>query len=191
MQQPVNEPIEFYEQRRAFSRRRALKWVIRVGYGAFALAFALPALAIQTLTQRRSALAVGDVLVYSSGAAAGQTVNAADIAVGAGIQAYPEGKTDDNNNLIELVRLGEGTGEDAVVAYSAICTHLGCTVFANLDDKGHIACPCHNSQFDPAEGAEVTGGPAERPLPSLPIEVGGDGRISVAGDFSAEVGPNG
>jgi ubiquinol-cytochrome c reductase iron-sulfur subunit len=190
MRQPVNEPIEFYEQRRAFSRRRALKWVIRLGYGSFALAFALPALAVRSLSRRTEKIAEGDLLVATSGAAAGQPLNANDIAVGMGVQAYPEGKTEDNNNLVEIVRLAEGVGEDALVAYSAICTHLGCPVFANLDDKGHIACPCHNSQFDPAEEAEVVGGPAERPLPSLPIEVAEDGRITVAGDFSAEVGPN-
>jgi hypothetical protein len=34
------------------SRRRALKWVIRAGYGAFALAFVPPALALRSLTQK-------------------------------------------------------------------------------------------------------------------------------------------
>ncbi len=53
-------------------------------------------------------------------------------------------------------------------AYSAICTHRQCTV--NYSD-GRIACPCHGSVFDPANGAAVVNGPADRPLPEIPVEV--------------------
>ena len=69
------------------------------------------------------------------------------------------------------------TGQEAVlvhlesgdfVAYSAICTHRGCTV-AYRD--GRLACPCHGSVFDPAQGAAVEAGPAPRPLPNIPVEV--------------------
>ena len=188
--QPVIEPIEFVEQRRAFSRRRALKWVIRAAYGTFALAFALPALAIRTLTQESKEIAEGDLLVAAAGATAGQPLNAADIPVGTGVQVVPEGKADDTNNNVVIVRLAEGTGEDALVAYSAICTHLGCIVYADLDENGNIRCPCHLSQFNPREDADVVGGPAPRALPSLPIAVGGNGQITVAGTFSAPVGPD-
>lgn len=41
-------------------------------------------------------------------------------------------------------------------AYSAVCTHAGCTVGYQ---GGQIACPCHGATFDPQTGA-VTGGPA-------------------------------
>ena len=54
------------------------------------------------------------------------------------------------------------------VAYSAICTHRGCTV-AYRD--GRLACPCHGSVFNPAQGAAVEAGPAPRPLPNIPVEV--------------------
>ena len=60
--------------------------------------------------------------------------------------------------------------EDAsrLVAYSAICTHLGCTVLPQLSEQGYIVCPCHASVFDPAADARVVSGPANRPLPACP-----------------------
>ncbi len=70
-------------------------------------------------------------------------------------------------------------GQDAVlvhlesgdfVAYSAVCTHQACTV---AYQKGQLACPCHGSVFDPANGAEVVTGPAQAPLPEIAIEVKG------------------
>jgi nitrite reductase/ring-hydroxylating ferredoxin subunit len=65
-----------------------------------------------------------------------------------------------------LVHLDSGD----FVAYSAVCTHQGCTV---AYQKGQLACPCHGSVFDPANGAEVVAGPAPRPLPDIPVEVRG------------------
>jgi cytochrome b6-f complex iron-sulfur subunit len=56
------------------------------------------------------------------------------------------------------------------VAYSAVCTHQGCTV---AYQGGELACPCHGSVFDPANGAAVVAGPAPRPLPEIPVKVEG------------------
>jgi Rieske Fe-S protein len=56
------------------------------------------------------------------------------------------------------------------VAYSAICTHQGCTVAYR---NGQLACPCHGSVFDPANNGQVVSPPANRPLPGIPIEVRG------------------
>jgi Rieske Fe-S protein len=56
------------------------------------------------------------------------------------------------------------------VAYSAVCTHQGCTVAYKNEQ---LACPCHGSVFDPASGAEVVNGPAQSPLPEIPVEVRG------------------
>ena len=53
-------------------------------------------------------------------------------------------------------------------AYSAVCTHRGCTV--NYKD-GKLACPCHGSVYDPARDAAVEAGPAPTPLPEIPVEV--------------------
>ena len=68
-------------------------------------------------------------------------------------------------------------GEDAVlvhledgdfVAYSAVCTHAGCAV---AYQNAQLACPCHGSLFDPANGGEVIAGPASTPLTEIPVEV--------------------
>lgn len=58
--------------------------------------------------------------------------------------------------------------EGSVHAFSATCTHQGCTVSGVTD--GAIVCPCHGSRFDIGTGA-VLQGPANRPLPSIPVHV--------------------
>ncbi|MFF4397928.1 Rieske (2Fe-2S) protein [Streptomyces sp. NPDC001480] len=55
-------------------------------------------------------------------------------------------------------------------AFSAICTHMGCTV--NKVANGTIDCPCHGSKYHIADGA-VAHGPAQRPLPPKKITVNG------------------
>jgi rieske iron-sulfur protein len=168
------------------SRRRFLKWLIRTGYAAFAVAFLLPALALKTLTQQRKAIAAGDALVYATGDQSGHPIKATDIQPGEGVQAFPKGKTNDQDNIIELVRVKESS---SLVAYSAICTHLGCTVFAQLNNQGYIHCPCHGSEFDPVHGAKVVRGPAGRPLPSLHVQPGPDGVVVASSSFSGPIGP--
>lgn len=56
-------------------------------------------------------------------------------------------------------------------AFSAICTHEGCTV--NQVADGTIDCPCHGSRFHIADGS-VAHGPATRPLPAKTIKVEGN-----------------
>ncbi|CAM5227678.1 Rieske (2Fe-2S) protein [Streptomyces aurantiogriseus] len=56
-------------------------------------------------------------------------------------------------------------------AFSAVCTHQGCTVATVAD--GTINCACHKSSFRITDGS-VTGGPATRPLPAEQITVEGD-----------------
>jgi cytochrome b6-f complex iron-sulfur subunit len=75
-------------------------------------------------------------------------------------------KFEDSGNPAVLVHLDSGE----FVAYSAVCTHQGCDV-AYKD--GNLACPCHGSIFDPADGAAVVTGPAQRPLPEIPVKVEG------------------
>ena len=75
-------------------------------------------------------------------------------------------KFKDSGNPAVLVHLENGD----FVAYSAICTHQSCTV---AYQDGNLACPCHGSVFDPANGASVVTGPATRPLPEIPVKVEG------------------
>ena len=78
-----------------------------------------------------------------------------------------------------LVKLGRpalggvGAGRD-IVAYSAICTHMGCPV---VFKSGRFICPCHFSQFDPAKNGEVYEGLAVEYLPQITLHVTGSGDI--------------
>jgi rieske iron-sulfur protein len=74
-----------------------------------------------------------------------------------------------------------------VVAYTSICTHSGCDVDSWLAPKQQLFCSCHESTFDPKDGAKVVDGPAPRPLPALPLKVV-DGVLVVAQGFTAPVG---
>jgi Rieske Fe-S protein len=56
-------------------------------------------------------------------------------------------------------------------AFSAICTHQGCTV-AEVKG-GTINCPCHGSRFRIADGG-VANGPAASPLPPVDVKLDGD-----------------
>jgi rieske iron-sulfur protein len=177
-----------HHEERLATRRRILRWAIRVGTGAFSLALLLPALALRSLTREVQEVTAGDLLVYATGDQAGLPVDVAAIEPVMAVQAFPEGKSDNERNLIELVRLAADL-PTGLVAYSAICTHLGCTVLPRLSEQGYIVCPCHASVFDPAADARVVSGPANRPLPALPIEVSSDGVVRAAGGFEGPVGP--
>ena len=95
-------------------------------------------------------------------------------------------------NRIVLVKLEPGTldaataarAADGVVAYSAFCTHQGCDVNSWVAADKTLLCFCHFSKFAPHEEAAVTGGPAPRPLPALPIKLEA-GKLVVAGGFNA------
>jgi ubiquinol-cytochrome c reductase iron-sulfur subunit len=79
---------------------------------------------------------------------------------------------------------------DNIVAYSKICTHVGCPVALYEQTTHHILCPCHQSTFDAANGANVIFGPAPRALPQLPLMLDAEGYIVAASDFTQPVGPS-
>ena len=91
--------------------------------------------------------------------------------------SYPD------NEPAYLVDLGHaqagGVGpKRSLVAYSALCQHMGCPV--NFDAKtDHFVCPCHASVFDPARNGEVLEGPSTRGLPRIRLRVDGDAVYAV------------
>jgi len=84
----------------------------------------------------------------------------------------------------------ENWSYDGIVAYSKVCTHVGCPVGLYEQQTHHLLCPCHQSQFDISDGAKVIFGPAARPLPQLPITVDDEGYIVAQDGFDQPVGPS-
>ncbi|KRB76017.1 ubiquinol-cytochrome C reductase [Nocardioides sp. Root190] len=78
---------------------------------------------------------------------------------------------------------------EGIVAYSKICTHVGCPISLNERTTHHLLCPCHQSTFDLADSGKVVFGPAGRPLPQLPISVDAEGYLVAQSDFDEPVGP--
>ncbi len=77
-----------------------------------------------------------------------------------------------------------------IVAYSKICTHVGCPISLNERTTHHLLCPCHQSTFDLTDSGRVIFGPAGRPLPQLPIAVDEQGYLVAQSDFTEPVGPS-
>ena len=59
-----------------------------------------------------------------------------------------------------------------VYAYSAVCTHEGCTVAYNSASK-NLQCGCHGAVFDPENGGKALTGPTNKPLPKVKVAVEG------------------
>ena len=90
----------------------------------------------------------------------------------------------DPERLSPETRLRSANG---VVAYTAICTHSGCEVDQWLSDEQLLYCPCHDSKFDPKDGAKVVDGPAPRVLAALALSII-DGKLIVAKPYTSRVG---
>lgn len=133
---------------------------------------------------------------------------AADIETGTFYTAFPEHEgTDRIDAPIVVVRLDPaqlelpadraGWAPDGILAYSKICTHAGCAIalyrkplFAPVEPRPALVCPCHYSTFDPAAAGAVIFGPAGRPLPQLPLMIDpATGELKAGGVFSGPVGP--
>ncbi len=147
---------------------------------------------------------VGDTFVFGDGPNKGNVVFLKDLVVGAHpvvAQAQdPVSGTprESEHSTVLLMRMPpekvpEEVKEDAaqgVLAYSAVCTHLGCTLTDWVEEKKLIQCPCHGATFDPMQAGKWAGdGPKSRTLPILPLKVAEDGKLVVADVFTGPVGP--
>ncbi len=144
----------------------------------------------------------GDRPVYAKGGNMGALLQASSFNVGDAVLAFPSGKSSNPANLVQVIKLEEAEFKPPIhldltdrgfVAYSAICTHLGCTVSWVKNEKAPAAsfteCFCHNSIFDPARGAKVMGGPAPIPLAQIGVKVADDGTLVFTSDFTGPIGP--
>ena len=79
---------------------------------------------------------------------------------------------------------------EGIIAFSKICSHMGCAVALYEQQTKHLLCPCHQSTFDVTRAAKVIFGPAARPLPQLNITVDEEGYLVAAAPFNEAVGPS-
>lgn len=170
------------------------RWLLRMLYGAlgvFGVAALFPVGALGPEPDGmlfRTAWRRGKRLVREDGT----FVRAGDLNVGAIETVFPEGSIGDYNSMAVIIRLPDGVGDDAVdglVVFSKACTHAGCPVALYRSADYRLVCPCHQSVFDAANRAAVLAGPADHPLPQLPIALARDGYVHATGNFPAPVGP--
>ncbi|CAG7845706.1 Cytochrome bc1 complex Rieske iron-sulfur subunit [Pseudoclavibacter triregionum] len=138
----------------------------------------------------------------------GTPIKASDVMIGSVYHVIPEGLTEMEHGMLEekakavvlLMRLPQedlkelperkSWSYDGIVAYSKVCTHVGCPVALYERETHHLLCPCHQSQFDVTQHCKVIFGPAGRPLPQLPITVNSEGYLVAQSDFTEPVGPS-
>jgi ubiquinol-cytochrome c reductase iron-sulfur subunit len=187
------------------SRRRLITAAAGVAGSGLAAAAVLPitALGPGPHTLNESPWRAGTALVDEDG----RPVEADALQVGSFVTAFPAGA--DRRELgspVVVVRVDPRTlrlpaerrtwAPEGLLAYSKICTHAGCAVSLfrhplNEDTSGPpaLVCPCHYSTFDVRRAAQVTLGPAGRPLPQLPLRIDARRRLVAAGPLSGSVGP--
>ena len=102
----------------------------------------------------------------SSGGGGKQIAKLSDIPVGGSTSATLDGKP--------IILAQPSAGQ--VVAFTAICTHQGCTV---NPDGAVLRCPCHASTYDAFTGKN-TSGPARTPLAAIPVTVSGGAVLASA-----------
>lgn len=134
-------------------------------------------------------------------------IRAADVTVGAAFQVIPHNIEYEDHYLDEKAKAvvfmtritpselnvspdRQDWSYDGIIAYSKVCTHVGCPVALYEQHTHHLLCPCHQSTFDLADEANVVFGPAKRPLPQLPIAVDTEGYLVARSDFTEPVGPS-
>jgi ubiquinol-cytochrome c reductase iron-sulfur subunit len=138
----------------------------------------------------------------------GTPIKASDVTLGSAFHVIPEGLNELHEGklnekakaVVLLMRLDpaslnpsegrEEWGYNGIVAYSKICTHVGCPVALYEQQTHHLLCPCHQSTFDLTQECKVIFGPASRPLPQLPIAVDDEGYLVATSDFKEPVGPS-
>lgn len=94
----------------------------------------------------------------------------------------------DASSPCTLIKLGRaapgGVGPDGdIVAYSSLCTHMGCPVAYDTERKV-FKCPCHYSTFDAEMAGQMVCGQATEDLPRIVLhyDTGDDSVQAVAVD---------
>jgi ubiquinol-cytochrome c reductase iron-sulfur subunit len=184
-------------------RRKLLGGLFAVGSGIFGIVALFPLLrslgplpgtSLEVTDWRK-----GSQLVDSNG----RSVHKDTLVVGGIMTVFPQGKENttfgqsiDQTVLIRVqdsdlvTAKGRETWAPAgYVAYSKVCTHLGCPVGLYEQQLELLVCPCHQSMFNVRNGAIPQFGPAPRPLPQLPLYFAADGTLRAQAGYDQAVGP--
>ena len=195
-------------------RRKMLGGLFALGAGIFGIVALFPLLrslgplpkeSFDVTTWRR-----GTVLVDSNG----RPVRRETLVVGGIMTVYPQGTvfpnagpqpfiTDEGEAVDQtvLIRLSdeeltpptmpgrESWTPAGYVAYSKLCTHLGCPVGLYEQELELLVCPCHQSMFNVRNGAVPQFGPAPRPLPQLALMFDDNGYLAAQAPYDQPVGP--
>lgn len=138
----------------------------------------------------------------------GEPIRPEDVSVGGQLTVFPGVPGGSTNKYADsptlLIHLREDDAEEArqnalptnkdaqwgnFVAYSKICTHVGCPASLYEQQTNKLLCPCHQSQFLITDNARPVFGPATRRLPQLPITVDEEGFFVAKSDYKVPVGP--
>ena len=188
--------------RRPLIRRTLLSALGLVGLGPILMLRdlgPLPKKSLETTSWR-----AGTRLVTDPG---DRPIKASDLQVGAVVQTLPElapGTERTLNDIAKdpvlLIRLRPedfnldserlSWTHEGIIAFSKICSHMGCAVALYEQQTHHLLCPCHQSTFDVTRAAKVIFGPAARPLPQLAITVDSEGYLVAKQPFTEPVGPS-
>jgi len=179
------------------SRRTALHRLAAAAVGALACAALVPLRSFAPARRRAAAngWAPGVRVVREDGT----PIKAHDVDVGSATTIFPQHMRGDAGAQATLLRVEPSLlalpPERATwtplgcIAYSRVCTHVGCPVALYRAASQQLFCPCHQSTFDVVRAATPVSGPAERPLPQLPLVIDREGYLAASGGFSGPVGP--
>lgn len=189
-EQRCAQDAEIVRDERAVARPVALVRLLYAAAGVFIAALAVPLRSLGPAPDGalfHTRWRPGDRMLTEDG----RIVTVNDLNVGAAIAVFPESAPRDAQSQATLIRLpeDEAANSGGFIAYSRVCTHAGCPVALYRPQTKQLLCPCHQSVFAVTQNGAVVSGPADHPLPRLPIDVGGDGILRAAGDFPVPVGP--
>jgi ubiquinol-cytochrome c reductase iron-sulfur subunit len=180
------------------TRRSLLLRMLTAAGGTLAAALAIPSLSLgprpgQSLFE--TTWTKGARVVDSEG----RPLKPLDLVPDGVTTVYPEGHVGSEDaqtlvlridpDLLELPQERMDWAPEGCIGYSKICTHAGCPVGLYRAQAHELLCPCHQSTFDVLRGAEPTFGPADRPLPQLPMGLDDEGYLVALGDYPEPVGP--
>jgi len=190
-------------------RRKMLGGLFALGAGIFGIVAVFPLLrslgplpgdSLEVTDWRK-----GTVLVDSNG----RPVRKDTLVVGGIMTVYPQSQVNvltgfitDQGQAVDqtvLIRVSdqpfttvpgrEDWTPDGYVAYSKLCTHLGCPVGLYEQELELLVCPCHQSMFNVRNGAVPQFGPAPRPLPQMHLGYNDQGYLIAMAPYDQAVGP--